>query len=536
MEKIYNKVWRTVENWGNEDIFLNTTSNPSDKIFDLEGKIFFINNAQCNFGPLKNERYSKFSFEMNLSFEKGELLNLIKNSKDKDTNDIEILQEIWLPLSNTKNIDNEFKFNKNYFPFATCIASGKINKNNFDKFIMNCHISISDNKILKGEINVNSFFDKVYIKQNNKTNIISLYFKMNKIDNGIKILTLSDNSKNIICPNQPLFLITSKDYITMGDYYHDTNKYSFFIVGILTNGYNINNESLIKLNETNDDIKFSLKIEDNLMNSGDNELNVSCSIPRGSRYNMRNFVTIKCIGEKKNFSINNKNVDILLNWGLKENNIFNNIIISWPSTYDKSTQKNIFGYQLTGLSIRQSNFVCHEKNFDFFVYIYNINSQPLLSFNLPLSLPKNSLAKCEIFDSKALKCSLNLKHKKLSKGDKVMLPTLGSEYDIFNNDGNRIIFKMNNYSTIKNDHDFYVTLKESCGDNAMIGTLKDMGLSHEDSTIIYIFVILGVVVVVVGFIIDFYCKIKKRVKKGMKLTTNEESKENQGNITTGIKA
>ena len=117
-----------------------------------------------------------------------------------------------------------------------------------------------------------------------------------------------------------------------------------------------------------------------------------------------------------------------------------------------------------------------------------------------------------------------------------MLPTLGSEYDIFNNDGNRIIFKMNNYSTIKNDHDFYVTLKESCGDNAMIGTLKDMGLSHEDSTIIYIFVILGVVVVVVGFIIYFYCKIKKRVKKGMKLTTNEESKENQGNITTGIKA
>ena len=47
MEKIYNKVWRTVENCGNEDIFLNTTSNPSDKIFDLEGKIFFINNAQC---------------------------------------------------------------------------------------------------------------------------------------------------------------------------------------------------------------------------------------------------------------------------------------------------------------------------------------------------------------------------------------------------------------------------------------------------------------------------------------------------------
>ena len=85
---------------------------------------------------------------------------------------------------------------------------------------------------------------------------------------------------------------------------------------------------------------------------------------------------------------------------LKETQYIKNIIISWPKTYDKSMEKNIFNYHLTGLSIRQSNFGCHQNNFDFFVYIYNMYSQPKLNFNLPLTLPKNTFANCEIFDSK----------------------------------------------------------------------------------------------------------------------------------------
>ena len=123
------------------------------------------------------------------------------------------------------------KFDKNNFPVALCKASNKINKENVDKFIMNCNIPIINNKILKGIININSFVDKVYLKQNNKTNIISVYFKINNNENH---LSLSDNDKEIICPNQPVFSISSKDYITMGDYYNDTYKYSFFIVKIIS--------------------------------------------------------------------------------------------------------------------------------------------------------------------------------------------------------------------------------------------------------------------------------------------------------------
>ena len=85
----------------------------------------------------------------------------------------------------------------------------------------------------------------------------------------------------------------------MGEYYDDTNKYSFFIVGTLTNGYLKNNETLKALNETSEDIKFYLKLENNLVTSNENEINATCVIPKGSRYNMKNFVTTKCIGEKK---------------------------------------------------------------------------------------------------------------------------------------------------------------------------------------------------------------------------------------------
>ena len=538
MQKIYNKIWRAEQDCGNQNLMLNNLPEQDNKILDLEGSISSVNNEQCHFGVLSNEKNSKYNFDINISFEKGEMLDLIKDPQNKDNNDIELLQEIWIPLLPSANGQNNIKFDKNNFQVAICKANNKINKTNFDNFSMNCHIPIIDNKILKGIINIKPFFDKLYLKQNNKINIVSIYFKINYKDKEENHLSLSDNDKEIICPNLPVFSITSKDYITMGEYYDDTNKYSFFIVGTLTNGYFKNNETLIALNETSEDIRFYLKLENNLITSNENEINATCVIPKGSRYNMKNFVTIKCIGEKK-YSYNkfvNRNVDINLNWNLKENNYFKNIIISWPKTYDKSMEKNIFNYHLTGLSIRQSNFGCHQNNFDFFVYIYNIYSQPKLNFNLPLTLPKNTFANCEIFDSKSLKCSIKLKHKKLYKGDKVMLPPLGSEYDIFNIDGNRIIFTMNNFSSIKNDHDFYVTSKEECGNYMVIGTLKDMGISSEDSVIIYIFAIIGIVCVVVGFTIYFYCKIKNRIKRGMKLTTNEEAKDNQANVTTGIKA
>ena len=53
-----------------------------------------------------------------------------------------------------------------------------------------------------------------------------------------------------------------------------------------------------------------------------------------SPYNLKDMVTIKCIGAKEDKSNQNNNVDIVLNLNLKANNNFNNIIIIWPRTFD----------------------------------------------------------------------------------------------------------------------------------------------------------------------------------------------------------
>ena len=116
-----------------------------------------------------------------------------------------------------------------------------------------------------------------------------------------------------------------------------------------------------------------------------------------------------------------------------------------------------------------------------------------------------------------------------------MLPEMGTENEIITEEGNRIVFKMNNYSTINNDHDFYVTLEESCGDYMVVGTLKDMGMSHTTSVVLYILIIVFICLFIAGLIAYIAYKIRLRLKRGKKLTTSEETKDNTQNNTTNIK-
>ena len=111
-----------------------------------------------------------------------------------------------------------------------------------------------------------------------------------------------------------------------------------------------------------------------------------------------------------------------------------------------------------------------------------------------------------------------------------MLPELGSNRSIFTTEGNRIEFFMNNFSKINNDHDFYVSLEEECGDYLVVGTLKDMGMSHKNSVVTYVLIIIAIVLIVVGFILYIIWKIKTKRKRGEKLTSNES-----GNNTIGGK-
>ncbi len=114
-----------------------------------------------------------------------------------------------------------------------------------------------------------------------------------------------------------------------------------------------------------------------------------------------------------------------------------------------------------------------------------------------------------------------------------MLPERGSENEIFTTEGNRIIFTMNNFSKINNDHDFYVKLEEECGDYLVVGTLKDMGMSHKSSVALYVIIIVVIALIIAGFIIYTIWKIKKRIERGEKLANSEEIKG--GDKTVGAK-
>ena len=110
MQKIYNKVWRAEQDCGKQNLMLNNLPEQDNKIWDLEGSISSVNNEKCHFGVLSNEKNSKYNFDINISFEKGEMLDLIKDPQNKDNNDIELLQEIWIPLLPSTNSQNNIKF------------------------------------------------------------------------------------------------------------------------------------------------------------------------------------------------------------------------------------------------------------------------------------------------------------------------------------------------------------------------------------------------------------------------------------------
>ena len=53
-------------------------------------------------------------------------------------------------------------------------------------------------------------------------------------------------------------------------------------------------------------------------------------MPEGTPYDEDDEAIIKCTGKK----VDATNVDVMLNWNVKENNNFGNIIIKWPKAYD----------------------------------------------------------------------------------------------------------------------------------------------------------------------------------------------------------
>ena len=283
LEKVYRRAWYSKTECGTENIFNVTDINY--KKWNLEGEITNLNEGQCKVASITKEEAHKYHFDMFVSFIDGDIVQLLNNNKNKDQ--IELMQDIWVPLlppeekqSKTKKSDEEDEF-----PFAYCNTNEKINFKNVGKLKLNCYIPIWLDLIFNGVIRIGSFFDKLYVRQGTKVNIITTYIK---IKEGNLTLSLGEKDHGIICPNQPVFTIEDKEDINMGLYYNETNKYTFFLTGTLSNGYYaFKNGTTVELNETYQDISFNLVVQDNFMDEEENDVNVSCIVPSSTPYNLK---------------------------------------------------------------------------------------------------------------------------------------------------------------------------------------------------------------------------------------------------------
>ena len=522
---------------GNDNYLLNDTL--VDFNFWKKIKIYNITGNDCKYFYEDKEQKNYFYFNMNLGIEDDYIINYLKQNNE---NNIKLIQDIKVPigLQYQEYLREDYISTKDYF---FCKNNNLININNYQNLKFLCKLEIPRKAILNSEIRISSFFDKIYIKKKeNEYEILNIFFNATKsyyINNNNETtlifqnyLLLNDlNNNNIICPNIPIFTIKTKDSgIYYNSYSLETNKFSFYLKGILTNGYKYINKTLIKISEIYSEISFPLYLYDNsLENSeGNSEIEVQCLLKQGSLF-YKEDILIKCEG-KKNYILNENNtddnnnaiIDLNLNYIQNKNNNFSNIIINWPERQYFGNKKNIYLYKISALSFQSKYAICDENNyFIFYINIYNLIKEPKIFFNLPLLSPDGYEAFCELFDSKSLQCSIDLRYKKILKNEKLSLNK--KDIRIINNEGNQIIFEVNN--KINN-----FIMKNDCGENVIFGTMKEIGISKKNGIIVSVCIIIFFLILI-GFCFFYIIHCFLRCKqKGKKLPMTEESKIHKDDI------
>jgi hypothetical protein len=323
-------------------------------------------------------------------------------------------------------------------------------------------------------------------------------------------LILDSDLSVFICPDKPILSIKNyDDGITFGGINTSGSKYLFLLYGYLSNGYDFSNDTLTLLDMTKDEIKFYLKITDNLEPPDYKKKSVKCTIPSGTSINKNVLVEVRCIGSRA--KLGNNNTDLLLNWNLEENNAFQNIIVRWP--YDLTKKKHIFFYDINGLSVKKEDYGCFENKFYFYLYVYDLKAEPKISFNIPLIYPANTEAVCRLYNSVTFKCVIDLRLKRLSKGGRVILPYNMTKY-LANKQQNIVLYKVSSNNSLSSPIDFILTVPEDCGDFMLIGALKDIGYTYLQVIIIIICIAAGIALIVFGITFCVIYEITHRNRKG----------------------
>ena len=357
---------------------------------------------------------------------------------------------------------------------------------------------------------------------------------LRKLDEIIKKSTkeylLLDNKKsNFICPDMPVFEISNiKNGISYDPNQENSDKYGIILKGYLKNGFKVTENKLIPMEFTTQDIKFNISIMNNLAEKvSEKKNNIYCSLKSGTMFLKDEETEIKCEGDKKE-QTEKQNTDLSINWASKENKYLKNILIKWPKdlTDIKVHSKKIYSYEIYALSIKKTDYDCFNNKFYFYIDILDINSEPQINFNISLLKP-NLPAQCKLYSSDTLKCFLDLKLKKVSKGTNIRLPLPGN-YNISTSEGNYINFTVFNFIGENETEvaDEGIVTHKACGRNVLVGTVQNIGYDYVSAIIIIIcfFITAGIIFVCVIFCITYQITHRNR-KKGYFAQVEEKHKE-----------
>ena len=533
-KNIYGKGWIV-----DEDCLVKDNEEFSENDWGLIFNITDVSDDKCI--DVENSVENKYIFKIKGNIISGELMNNILNENEE----IEILQDIWIPISIKTN---RFRYRKvEDLSFAFCPFNIKLSKSNIKNiFVSECSILIPEGRLLIGSIQIKSFYDFFYIKTKEEIYLENISFVINRTlemqynsdsentnsnnlqsDNQISInnnetdieikekkyltvnyFILGDSdieSEKIYCPDKPLFRISNSDK-GIRLFSSGLKNYTFALEGILfIQNKNYSQESFIY-----NEIVFYLQVTDKLTEiiEGDEATTeAKCIIPIGTPLYKR--IVIYCTANKiSEESKTTNHTDIELNWSLEKNRIHQDLIIKWPEESKK--KKHMYSDTINGFSLVNQNFGCYENKFYFYVYIYNLNFEPDIEFEIQMKNPSEPKAICKIYESSILKCYFPLDKKKLEKDYQIDMMT---NYTYLSEDehGNKVTFIVDDYDY--DYEDFHLTLTTSCGDYLFVGMLKNAGINYVKVAVVILCIILFVIVVIICFICYIIYTIKTRNMK-----------------------
>ena len=403
-------------------------------------------------------------------------------------------------IDKTNEVENTNKNNLTTKIEDTTKENEKINKTNE----INNNIN-NNTKEEKDETKDDSNNDKKEnINKNNNT--LSKNTTIEKKYININYFIIGEQKK-IYCPDKPIFVIadSSKDILLFSS---EEKGYTIILKGILTNSLQESEDKYFSVMEVLEDISFSLHLIDNLAEDEDDQrAEANCTVPAGTLFykNIPIFCHAEKISEESKFT---NDTDITLNWGLEKNRLHDDIIIKWPN--EKRKVKHMYSYNIQGFSLVQTNYGCFNNEFYFYIYIYDMEIETDISFEIEMKNPVEPKAICKLYESSVIRCYFPLYQQKLEKSTTIDLPTNYTYLSVDEN-GNKVIFEVDEYDY--DYEDFHITVKETCGENFIVGALKKAGLNYFKIFLIVIGIAAFAFIVFICFVSYVYYMIKYRNRK-----------------------